>query len=138
MKKLSDKRLKALGGKVPFSTIRKKKRPASKTIRIYGSKARRDWVKLQPCAACGVVGYSENAHVAPPSEKGTGYKADAKWVAPLCGMRELWSPGGFSASIGCHTMYDEFRSSFDRRFPDFDPAKACAETERAWLLEESA
>lgn len=131
IKKLSDKRLKELGGKPMFSTIRKKKRPESKTARIYGSKARRDWVKLQPCAACGVEGFSVNAHVAPPSEKGTGYKASAKWIVPLCVNR--WPlPDTVVGIVGCHTLHDEYPDIFAHKHPDFDATRAAQETEKAW------
>jgi hypothetical protein len=100
----------------------------TQTLRIYGGKKRIEFVKSLPCAACGVVGFSENAHVAPSSEKGTGYKASAKWIAPLCGFH-LHPFGQF---IGCHALYDEHRSTFDTVRPSFNPEAAAAATERAW------
>lgn len=104
--------------------IKRKSRSAKDFRRIYGSKQRVEFVKSLPCAACHAVGYSENAHVAPASEKGTGYKAGFLWIVPLCG--DL--PGDY----GCHTMRDERRGEFDARFPDFDPVRAAAETEQMW------
>jgi hypothetical protein len=99
--------------------------------RAYGSKARVEFVKSLPCAACGVVGYSENAHLPPKGEAGTGYKADSRFIAPMCGLHPTRSiPEGVP---GCHEMYDEDRSWFRGMFPDFDAEKACEATERAWV-----
>lgn len=53
---------------------------AEKFAREYGSAERVDWVRRQPCVACG-HGPSENAHV---RTGGMGRKADACWVAPIC------------------------------------------------------
>lgn len=138
IRKVSAKRLKANAGKFPFSKrsqIRKKPRKPSEFKRIYGSKQRVEWVKSLPCSACGVVGYSENAHVAPASEKGTGYKADAEWIAPLCGTFLDYGVGGWlqSLNIGCHKMYDEHRDDFDEEFPDFNPEEAARTTNEAWM-----
>lgn len=146
IRKVSLKRLASLGGTVPYSTISKKsgkpkagkaavvrrRRTKKDFARIYGSKARVEWVKRQPCVACGVVGYSENAHVAPKGEAGTGYKADAKWIVPLCagwGSMRYMERGYY---CGCHTLYDDYPWIFVRKFPDFDAEKACAETARQW------
>jgi hypothetical protein len=113
-----------------YSTIKKKPRPAKETNRIYGPKTRRIWMKTLPCAACGVVGYSENAHCAPPSEKGTGYKAGYEWIAPLCGDRGRPFDGQFEQ--GCHKLHDDYHWVFDEEFPDFNAEKAAADTEQAW------
>lgn len=145
IKKISDKRLKSLGGKTPFSSISKRsesprklnpKRKASEFRRAYHSKERVLFVKGLPCSACGVVGYSENAHVPPKGEAGTGYKADYRFIAPLCGIRpiSLLAVLRFAASTyaGCHTMFARYRSDFNAAFPDFAPEVAAAEAERAW------
>jgi hypothetical protein len=113
---------------VKRSAIKRKPRKASKTLRIYGPPARRKLVKAMPCAACGAEGWSVNAHVAPPSEKGTGYKAGYEWIAPLCADRLVF----FVPVMGCHTMYDEHYEDFVLRFPDFNAEKAAAQTEQAW------
>jgi hypothetical protein len=136
--KISAKRLKKLNGKLPFSTIPKKpnprlrKRPRSKGefARIYGSKKRVLFVKSLPCATCGVMGHSENAHVAPASEKGVGYKAGFEWIVPLCGTYPDAEHGG--VWLGCHHMYDRYPWAFRLQYPDFDPEKAAAETEQKW------
>lgn len=60
--------------------IRPKKRTAGEFSRIYGSKARVQWVKSQPCLVCG-FGPCENAHVV---SGGMGRKADANTIVPLC------------------------------------------------------
>jgi hypothetical protein len=107
----------------------RKPRKASNYRRIYGSKARVEAVKLMPCGACGVEGFSENAHVV-KGEKGMGYKAGYKCIAPLCGNH----PNGRLGLLipGCHLMFDEHRWAFDKLFPDFDPITAAAATEAAW------
>lgn len=135
--KLSLKKLAALKGRPIFSTIKKKKRKPSEFARIYGSKARVEFVKSLPCAACGVVGYSENAHVAPTSESGgAGRKADAKWIAPLCGPHIV--KGGSRASwqeIGCHrSLHIMGRAAFEvEHATNLDDA--AAETQKSWLAD---
>lgn len=133
--RISKKRLKKLG-KMPFSSISKKPKPLrkrprkpSETLRIYGGKKRIEWVKSLPCAACGVVGYSENAHVA--GESGVGYKADAEFIAPLCGYAQVSVRQGYIAS--CHRLFDEFPEEFRARFPGFNPEDAARSTNEAWI-----
>ncbi|MDP9203501.1 MAG: hypothetical protein M3P26_16460 [Gemmatimonadota bacterium] len=111
------------------TAVKRKKRSKSDFARIYGSKQRVEFVKSLPCAACGIEGFSENAHVPPKGEAGTGYKADWRLTAPLCGPRE----DGVLSYIGCHRMYDRHRSTFYKWYPTFDIAKAAADTERLWL-----
>ncbi len=104
--------------------IKRKPRPASETLRIYGPKERVEFVKSLPCCACGVEGFSENAHVGNEGA-GTGCKANADQIAPLCGSR--------FGIRGCHQILDDVlgREDFERtRKIDLD---ACAaETERLW------
>lgn len=120
--------------------IKTKKRKASETLRIYGPPARRAWMKTLPCSACGVVGYSEGAHVL--GNGGMSRKADSDTQAPLCGPRgQLPAPDVvvplFNASagfyVGCHVLYDDYRWIFEKKFPDFDPEKAAADCQTAWL-----
>ena len=133
-RRVSEKRLKANGGKM-FSTIApsskrirpNKEKKAKNFARAYGSEDRVTFVKTLPCCACHVVGYSENAHVAPPGEKGTGYKADYRFIVPLCGERP-----GYAWEIGCHALHDEYIWTFEHRFPDFDPEAEAAKVEQAW------
>lgn len=111
-----------------------RKRKAREFARAYHSKARVEFVKSLPCAACGVVGYSENAHVPPTGEAGAGYRADYRFIAPLCGRRGSAEniPAG-RYYVGCHQLFDNYPWVFEQRHPNFDPAKAAAETESAWL-----
>lgn len=53
---------------------------AAKFKRVYGSEDRAEWVRGQPCVACG-KSPCHNAHV---KTGGTSRKADAKWTVPLC------------------------------------------------------
>lgn len=138
LKKLSDKRLAELGGRVPFSSIANqsqplprggkprpvnKKRKAKEFARAYHSVERVEFVKDQPCKACHRLFASENAHVL--GNGGAGRKAGYETIAPLC--------GAVAGTIGCHRMFDEHRSQFDKFFQFFDPAAAAAATQRAWL-----
>lgn len=131
---------------MPFSTIasprkaaRKSKRKPSEFARIYGSKARVEWVKSLPCGACYVAGYTENAHLTPKGEKGTGYKGHHRFIAPLCGPRplvgyhyhQLYMEGGLY--IGCHRLRAEYPVTFAVCFPGFNPERAAAQTQIAWL-----
>ena len=120
------------------SGIKRKPRPAAKTNRIYGAPARRRFVLGLPCAACGVEGFSVQAHVAPPGEKGTGYKAGYEWIVPLCAPRPQFLQHE-KTILGCHILHDVYPSVFAERYPEFDAAKAAQETEKAWLahLEET-
>ncbi len=63
--------------------IKKKPRSASEFARIYGSRARVAWVKGLVCCAItnACEGPIENAHV---RTGGTGRKADARFIVPLC------------------------------------------------------
>lgn len=65
--------------------IKPKKRTASEFNRIYGSKARVAWVKMQRCAVAGPLrlcrGDVENAHT---ETGGIGRKADYDTIIPLC------------------------------------------------------
>lgn len=90
--------------------------------RKYGPPERRELVKSLPCAACGVVGYSQNAHVC--GNGGAGRKGDCTTIAPLCG-----ATGDY---IGCHLLFDRYRFRFDEWYPDFDPITEAAKCEAAW------
>lgn len=132
MNKISKKKLSKLGGKMPFSTItapkkkiRKKPRSRKETLRIYGPPGRLEFVKSLPCAACGVVGYSVNAHLL--GNAGLSRKGHYKTIGPLCGIRF-----GTPTIIGCHITYDRYRSVFDAAYPHFDPEKVARETESRW------
>jgi hypothetical protein len=80
-------------------------------------------VRGMSCAACGIHGWSVNAHVV-KGDKGMGYKAGCECIAPLCHSR--------LGVTGCHFLYDEYRADFDKLYPDFDPIAAAAATEEAW------
>lgn len=94
-------------------------RRASTFARCYGSKARVAWVRGLPCAACGVLGASQNAHVLGPD--GMGRKGGYAGIAPLCGPR--------GTDEGCHRRFDTAKIAHAQ----FDPVAAAAGTERAWL-----
>lgn len=121
----------AAGQKYPAlkrSRIKKRARPAKETNRIYGPKTRREWMKTLPCSACGVVGYSEGAHVL--GNGGMSRKADADTQAPLCGLNYWPTTKVAYLYAGCHNLYDRHRDVFNARFPDFDAKRAAEETEQ--------
>jgi hypothetical protein len=102
-----------------------RKRRVSKFARTYHSKARVRFVKSLPCAACGIVGYSENAHVL--GNDGMSRKGHYTTIAPLC--RTFVRSGRHQS---CHSWFDIFPKSFATAHPSFNPARAAAETEQAW------
>lgn len=93
--------------------------------RTYHSDERVKFVRGLPCAACGVQGYSVNAHLL--GNDGARRKGPYTSVGPLCDIRF-----GTPTVIGCHITYDLHRRAFDAAFPDFDPEKVAAETEKLW------
>ena len=105
------------------------KRKAAEFARCYGSKVRVAFVQSLPCAACGVVGYSENAHVGREG-RGGSRRANADQIAPLCGRRP-YNLGTAAIALyrGCHQQFDTHASGFAAHF---DPDVACAQTEAAW------
>lgn len=108
--------------------MRKRSKSPAKFAQQYGSWDRVIWVKARPCAACGVVGYSENAHVGRRS--GMGRKGPYTDIAPLCGPRpDPWP----TMWMGCHDFRAERPREFAAAFPNFDPEAAAAATHAAWI-----
>lgn len=107
--------------------IKPKHRKASEFKRIYGSKARVEWVKAQPCAWCGLYGVdprcggiSENAHT---ENEGLSRKGHYTTIVPL---------GHFH-----HTQYDNYKIPFDT-IPARVLMKVLAgRTEQRWLEHQS-
>ena len=94
------------------------KRKAAEFARCYHSVERVEFVKRLPCAACGVVGYSQNAHVGKDG-KGAGRKAHYTMIAPLCGPRSIPQlDGRLFVWEGCHSLFDA------HCLPAFTPEKA--------------
>lgn len=60
--------------------VRNVPRHTANWTRAYGSAERVAWVAAMPCAVC-LRPNCENAHV---RSGGTGRKADACWIVPLC------------------------------------------------------
>ena len=96
--------------------------------RTNGSPERDAFVRSLPCCACGVVGYSEVAHVG-KAGKGAGRKANADQAAPLCGSQ----PGRFLAYEGCHRASHRKGQAWLEQAWDVNLAACAEETERAWL-----
>lgn len=132
VKAISDKKLAQHGGRLPWSSIptkggkpkaRNPKRKAKEFARCYHSVERVEFVKDQPCKACGRLFASENAHVL--GNGGAGRKAGYKTIAPLCGPT-------FDRE-GCHrTLHRLSRDLFEKDF-GIDLEAAAAATQRAWL-----
>lgn len=131
----SKKVIAANGGKMPYSSIpasskkpRRKPRKPSEFARIYHSKQRVEFVKSLPCAACGVVGYSENAHI---ETGGMGRKADFDKIVPLCGNRP--DPILGRDILGCHGMLHNLGRSVLEFAYGLDFALAAKKCEEQWL-----
>lgn len=101
-----------------------RKRRETNKQRAYGPSQRRAFVRGLPCSSCGIEGFSQNAHVV-KIDGGMGFKGSYLGIAPLCGSR-FQNPG-------CHNLYDEHRSDFDKRFPWYVPEVIAADTERKWV-----
>ena len=113
------------GGAIPRTTRIKganRKRKAANLERAHGPAARREWIKTLPCANCGIVGYSEGAHI---KNGGTGKKAEARFTIPLCGR--------VVGVIGCHGVQHSFGWSalIELNTPEKREA-AAARTEELW------
>lgn len=93
-------------------------RSGKNRLRAYGPPAKRAWIRSLPCAHCGVVGFSVNAHT---RAGGKGWKANHRHVAPLCMPRQLADGNWYD---GCHKLHDEHRAPFDQ--PDVREAVKAA------------
>jgi hypothetical protein len=103
----------------------KRKRP-KREAETMGSRARREFVASLPCSACGIHGYSQNAHL--QGSAGMGLKKAADTIGPLCRSR--------TGIDGCHDLYDgrakDGKRRFWERFPTYEPAWVALRTERLW------
>ena len=76
-----------------------RKRKAANLERAHGPAERREWIKTLPCANCGIVGYSEGAHI---RNGGMSRKADMRFVIPLCGWHGDWTAADSGFLMSCH------------------------------------
>lgn len=67
-------------GMRPLKPIRKKPRSKAETERVYGTKKRQDWYRAQMCLTC----LRRPVELAHTKNGGTGRKADADTIIPLC------------------------------------------------------
>ena len=102
---------------------RNTKRRKSEFARIYGSRQRVEWVKAQPCIACGRRGYCDSAHI---ETGGMGKKAHYTKTVPLCG--HLWS-----IVDNCHKEAHRGQETFATKY-GIDLEEEAAKCERAWNL----
>ncbi len=86
------------------SAVKRKPRPKSETLRIYGPPERRAWIKSLPCMACAIFtaadgcgGPSDNAHVC--GGDGIGRKKGYASIVPLGRV--------------CHQRFDQHLAPFD-------------------------
>lgn len=109
-------------------------RKAKNSARAYGPKARREWLLSRPCIVCGVEGYTEQAHT---RTGGTGRKADASTLIPLCG-RDPLALSQMGLGLGCHgQLHRVGRSSFEK-IHGVNLDVLAAATEKAWLRHQGA
>ena len=101
------------------SPLKKRSRSAAEFKRIYGSKARVEWVKSRPCVVRACTRFpSENAHV---EGDGIGRKADADKIAPMC--------------HGHHRLLHSWGVSTFQRVFGLDLNALAAQVEAAWQQE---
>lgn len=105
------------------------KRHTTEWARKYGSEARVLFVKSLACCACGVVGYSEVAHI---GNGGAGRKADARYTVPLCGARYGTRLGSPWKTEGCHAKSHRIGIRTFERMHHLDLPALAEETERSW------
>lgn len=111
------------------SRTKPKKRTADEYARIYGSEARVEWFKAQPCIGCGIVGYSENAHT---QNDGKGRKGHHSTIVPACGVH----PDRDGNLVeGCHAEMDHGKRAFEAKYRLSLNTEA-AEWHRRWYLHE--
>lgn len=109
------------------SAVKKKPRPKSETLRIYGGKKRIEFVKSLACQVCAITGYTENAHI---ETGGMGRKADSRFIMALCGPHPRRLVPGIH--IGHHRLLHKLgRETFERRY-DLNLSACAAETEKLW------
>lgn len=140
--KLGKKKLAALGDKpLPWSTISKpsgsprkqpkKKRTKSEKERIYGPPGYVEWIHDQPCIACGVVGFSEVAHI---RTGGLSRKDDWIRTVPLCASHPIRVNERFVNELfpGHHRVLHHLgRQPFERYYA-LNLDTCAAETQLAW------
>lgn len=127
-----------IGRKTPVKKVNRK-RKQSAFARQYGSKERVAFVKSLPCAACGVIGFSENAHLL--GNDGAGRKGPYTSIGPLCGRIRTYAIGNptvqrhwaYIELRGCHQLYDEHRDVFTLFYPTFNAERVATDTEAAWV-----
>lgn len=102
------------------TAIKRKKRKPTEWARCYHSMARVSFVKSLPCAWCGIVGYSQNAHLM--GNAGMGRKGDYTEIGPLC------SPRG----NGCHWKFDQYWEEFSNSAVREVVRESAERTEHLW------
>jgi hypothetical protein len=110
------------------SAIKRRKKSPAKWARQFGSAERVEYVKSRPCANCGVVGFTENAH-GHHEKAGMGQRASYLAIIPLCGP---WSVGTYQWE-GCHAKYDRH----ELFLPERKAAVIAANLETAWQSHQS-
>ena len=124
------------GGAIPRTTRIKganRKRKAANLERAHGPAERRAWMSTLPCANCGIVGYSEGAHI---KNGGMSRKADARFTIPLCTSRYY-----IGWIVGCHPNQHGVNGGWHLLGQLDTPEKreaAAARTEQLWLAHRSA
>ena len=114
---------------------RNPERAAKNFVRCYESQERVEFVKSLPCAACGVYGFSVNAHLL--GNAGMSRKGNADEIGPLC---DSHYPDRHRDRLllGCHQLYDEHQEQFRQRFPQFNALQVAMDTEVAWRRKQDA
>lgn len=118
------------GKQLVKSRIKRKRRKPSEFARIYGSKARVEWVKRLPCVVCGERP-CDNAHIV---TGGMGRKADADKIVPLCGEQV---EGWIFDKVCCHRMLHVLGVETFQKRTGIDLEQEAAKCEAAWQASQS-
>lgn len=107
--------------------LKPKKRSAAEYARIYGSKARVEFVKAMPCVGCGRDWEHtrvpiDNAHI---ENGGVGRKADYTKIVPLCSRA--------APKFSCHGRFHRHGREDLEIWAGINLETAAAQTEAAWL-----
>lgn len=128
------RKAKAIKAKRPskvFVKQTKAEKEATEFARTHHSVERAAFVQSLPCCGCGVIGYSENAHVGNEGA-GKGRKANYDQIAPLCSPRSRPSQVP-PLRGGCHALSHRIGQQTFEEIQSVNLAECMAETQRAWL-----
>lgn len=94
-------------GPLRRTAMKKRRQSRAQLERIYGSPEFRAWIHSLPCQLCGVVGFTQQAHV---GKHAMGKRLDWTHTTALCGPFSIAADhahGKSRAMEGCHQKFDQ-------------------------------